>query len=365
MKALVLKKPKILELQDIPQYSLTEEDHVLIKVEACGICGSDLRYWAGENPWALHTLGRHIDNPPNLIMGHEYAGEVVKVNSKKYEYLLGKRVGVQAFKVCGKCKFCTSGRENLCSKMIHMGHAQGWGKMDFYPGAYAEYCLGWADLLHVIPEYVSYAEASMADILCVAVHVVGRTNIYKGSNVLCFGGGPAGLSIAQLARLKGAINIFISDPSPLAREIIAKYKHFIIINPDEEKVSKVIQKHIGDEKCIAIFDSVGNREQNKTGIPLLEEQGTYVNMAVHDVPMEINAKLLGSERTITTSSNAYYEDVKEAYRLIESGEIDVKPWITHKLSLEDYEKAFELLLRSPKAAYKVVFEPWGKPTGQK
>ena len=224
MKALVLKKPKILELQYIPEYSLTEEDHVLIKVETCGICGSDLRYWGGENPWSLHTLGRHVDNPPNLVMGHEYAGKVVKVNAKKYEHLLGKRVGVQAFKVCGKCKFCTSGRENLCRKMIHMGHAQGWGEMDFYPGAYAEYCLGWAGLLHGIPDHISYAEASMADILCVAVHVVGRTNIYEESNILCFGGGPAGLSIAQLARIKGARNIFISDPSPLAREVIAKYK---------------------------------------------------------------------------------------------------------------------------------------------
>lgn len=358
MKAIVLQKPRTLVLTDIPEYSLTEEDHVLIKVEACGICGSDLRYWAGENPWALHTLGRHIDNPSNLVMGHEYAGEVVRVNSKKYEYLLGKRVGVQAFKVCEECSFCKSRRENLCRNMIHMGHAQGWGEMDFYPGAYAEYCLGWADLLHPIPDHVSFAEAAMADILCVAVHVVGRTNIYEGANVLCFGGGPAGLSIAQVAKTMGAKNIFISDPSPLARKVAGTFEEFIIIDPNREDVSQVIQEHIGDEKCIAIFDSVGSREQIVSGFTLLEEQGTYVNMAVHDVPLEINAKLLGSERTITTSSNAFYKDVKKAYRLIESGIIDVKPWITHQLPLEEYEKAFELLLRNPKAAYKVVFEPW-------
>ena len=358
MKAIVLQKPRTLVLTDIPEYSLTEEDHVLIKVEACGICGSDLRYWAGENPWALHTLGKHIDNPPNLVMGHEFAGEVVKVNAKKHEHLLGKRVGVQAFKVCGECRFCNSGRENLCNKMIHMGHAQGWEEMDFYPGAYSEYCLGWAELLFPIPDHVSYAEAAMADILCVAVHVVDRTKIYEGANVLCFGGGPAGLSIALVAKTKGAKNIFISDPSPLAREVIAKYKDFILIDPNSESVQEVLSKHVGNEKCIAIFDSVGSREQIDIGLPLLEEQGTYVNMAVHDVSLEINPQLLGSERTITTSSNAFYKDVREAYRLIESGEINVKPWITHQLPLEEYEKAFELLLREPKAAYKVVFEPW-------
>ena len=144
----------------------------------------------------------------------------------------------------------------------------------------------------------------------------------------------------------------------MARKVAGTFEEFIIIDPNREDVSQVIQENIGDEKCIAIFDSVGSREQIVSGFTLLEEQGTYVNMAVHDVPLEINAKLLGSERTITTSSNAFYKDVKKAYRLIESGIIDVKPWITHQLPLEEYEKAFELLLRNPKAAYKVVFEPW-------
>jgi len=358
MKAVVLKKPKTLEITNIPEFALTDENHVLIKVEACGICGSDLRYWAGENPWALHTLGKHIDNPPDLVMGHEYAGSVVRVNSDKYEHLLGKRVGVQAFKVCGECKFCKSGRENLCNKMIHMGHAQGWGEMDFYPGAYAEYCLGWADLLHPVPDHVTFAEAAMADILCVALHVVGRTNIYEGANVLCFGGGPAGLSIAQVAKIRGAKNIFISEPSKTAQEVIAKYDDFIIIDPTAESVTEAVKKHLGEQRCIAIFDSVGGNEQVNIGLPLLEEKGTYVNMAVHDEPLEFNAQLLGSERTITTSSNAFYKDVDKAYDLLNSGTLDVKPWITHRFPLEDYATAFDLLLQSPKAAYKVVFEPW-------
>lgn len=358
MKAVVLRKPKSLEITNIPEFALTDENHVLIKVEACGICGSDLRYWAGENPWALHTLGKHIDNPPNIVLGHEYAGRVVKVKSAKYEHLLGKRVGVQAYKVCGECDFCKSGRENLCNKMIHMGHAQGWGKMNYYPGAYAEYCLGWAELLHPIPDHVSYAEAAMADILCVALHVVGRTNIYEGASVLCFGGGPAGLSIAQVAKIHGAKNIFISEPSKTAQEVIAKYDDFIIIDPTVENVTEVVKKHLGDKRCIAIFDSVGGNEQVNIGLSLLEEKGTYVNMAVHDEPLEFNAQLLGSERTITTSSNAFYEDLNKAYELLNSGILDVKPWITHRLPLEDYEKAFNLLLQSPKAAYKVVFEPW-------
>ncbi len=229
MKAIVLTKPKTLQLQDIPEPTMTESNHVVVQVEACGICGSDIRYWAGENPWALHTLGKHVDNPPNMVMGHEFAGTVISVNSKENEKWLGQRVGVQSYRVCGKCKFCTTGRENLCRDMIHIGHAQGWGEMDYYPGAYAEYCLGWADLLHQIPDHVSFPEAAMSDILCVAVHVVGRANIYDGAAVLCIGGGPAGLSIAQVAKTQGAGNIFISDPSPVARSVISQYNDFHII----------------------------------------------------------------------------------------------------------------------------------------
>lgn len=358
MKAIVLTKPTTLELRDIPRPTLTEENHVLVKVRACGICGSDLRYWAGENPWALHTLGRHVDNPPNMVMGHELAGEVVEVNAKEHEHWLGQRVGVQAYRVCGQCKFCQTGRENLCRNMIHIGHAQGWGQMEYYPGGYAEYCVGWADLLFPMPEPITFGETAMGDILCVATHLVGRVHLYQGATVLCIGGGPAGLGIALLAKTRGAKTIFLSEPSPVAQQVIRQYPDFKMIDPNRQNVADVIKTVCGDTRCAAIFDSVGNAETMALALPLLEESGTYVNLAVHDAEVSFNAMALGSERTITTSSNAFYRDVSEAYQLIHSGTIDIKPWITHRFKLEEYEQAFSILLESPKAAYKVVFEPW-------
>ena len=358
MKAVVLKEPKKLQLLDIPEFKLTKKNHVLVKVQACGICGSDLRYWAGDNPWSLHTLGRHVPNPRNMIMGHEFAGEVVKVNSKEYEHLLGKRVGVQSYRICGKCRFCKTGRENLCRDMIHIGHAQGWGKMDYYPGAYAEYCLGWADLLHSIPDHLSYEEAALADILCVATHVVGRTTIYEGANVLCIGGGPAGLSIAQVTKVLGAGKILLSDPSPIARQVIGNFKEFTVVDPGEGDVSEQIKDKMGDISFSAIFDSVGSVETINMALPLLEESGTYVNLVVHGASVNFDMRALGSERTITTSSNAYYRDLTKAFELINSGVVDVKPWITNRFPLENFQDAFDLLLQNPKQAYKVVFEPW-------
>ena len=103
MKAILLREPYVLELVEIPRPKLTSPEQVLIEVSVCGICGSDLRYYAGENPWALHTLGRHVDNPLNMLLGHEFSGVVVEVASRQHEHLLGRRVGAQAFRTCGTC----------------------------------------------------------------------------------------------------------------------------------------------------------------------------------------------------------------------------------------------------------------------
>lgn len=356
MRAVILRQPKVLEMTEVPKPRLTEKHHVLIKVVACGICGSDLRYWMGENPWALHTLGHHIPNPPNIILGHEFAGIVAEVNSSTYEHLLGRRVGAQAFRVCGECKFCRSGRENLCPRTIHIGHAQGWGEMEVYPGAYADYCLAWGDLLYAIPDDVPLENAAMADVVCVAVHVVGRSRNVCG-DVLCIGGGPIGLSIAQVARARGARNVFVSEPSPQAREVLTRFSDIVAIDPTREAIADVLLGSIGCTCVTTIYDSIGTTETMIEALPLLEESGTYVNVAIHDSPLTFSAASLGSERTITSSSNAFYSDVEKAYELICTGRVDVQPMLTHRFALQDYAEAFELLLRTPKEAFKAILMP--------
>lgn len=358
MKAVVLRSPKKLELVDIPQFPMTEANHVLVKVEACGICGSDLRYWQGQNPWALHTLGRHVNNPPNLVMGHEFAGEVAGVNSKEYENLIGESVVVQSYRSCGICSFCTSGRQNLCRDMIHIGHAQGWGEMGFYPGAYSEYCIGWADMLHKIDGPIGYDEASMADILCVAVHAIGRAQQVEGKDIFCIGGGPAGLSSAQVAMAKGARSVVISDPSPVARRVISHYDGITVVDPADSNAPEIVLNSGKSGKFSVVIDSVGDSDTFSTAMDLLADSGTYINLAVHDTEVTLNLMKIGTERNLTTSSNAFYRDIDEAVELLNSGKINVKPWITHHFRLEEFEEAFALLLSEPKQAYKVVFEPW-------
>ncbi len=354
MRAIVLRKPRQLEMVEVPRPALTAPEHVLIEVKACGICGSDLRYWAGENPWALHTLGRHVDNPRNMTLGHEFAGVVVAVNDRRYEPLLGKRVGAQAFRTCGVCDLCQSGHENLCRNTLHIGHAQGWGTLDFYPGAYADYCLAWADLLHPMADHVSFEEEALRDFLGVAVHAAGQAGLDQRAPagvVLCIGGGPVGLSIAQVARAMGVRRVVISEPAPVAQAVIAQYPGLECLDPTHVDLVEAL----GRGTCAAVFDTVGTPETLTQGLAVLAPAGTLVNLAVHDTMLSMNAMALGSERRMTTSSNALYRDEREAHALIASGAVTMAPMITHRFPLEAFADAYALLLAEPKQAYKVVF----------
>jgi L-iditol 2-dehydrogenase len=175
--------------------------------------------------------------------------------------------------------------------------------------------------------------------------------------MLCIGGGPIGLAIAQVALIHGVRQVFISEPSDICRAVASQYEGIQVIDPKEIEVAAFVLDHNGGEKCAAIVDSVGSNETFTLGISLLEESGTYVNVALHETDIQFNAMLLSSERSVSTSSNSTNSDVREAYDLLNTSQINVKPWITHRFGLADYQKAFDLLIAPIKQAFKVVFEP--------
>ncbi|NLF00780.1 MAG: zinc-binding dehydrogenase, partial [Anaerolineales bacterium] len=202
-------------------------------------------------------------------------------------------------------------------------------------------------------DHVSFEEEALRDILGVAVHAAGRGALHEGATVLCIGGGPLGLCLAQVARARGAGRVFVSEPSALARSVIAQFTELTCVDPAEQRLAEALE----GRTCAAVFDTVGTSDTMREGLGLLAESGSYVNLAVHDTPVTLNAAVVGSERTITTSSNACYQDEREAHELIGSGAVRVGPMITHRFRLADCPQAFDLLLAVPKEAYKVVLQP--------
>lgn len=344
MKAVVLEGPRKLTCREIPIWpveSYNDPDMILLRVAACGVCGSDFRYYAGENPWAQHTLGRHVDNPPNIVLGHEFSGEVAAVASERNRHLLGKRVAPICSKTCGTCSECASGRTQLCPNTVHLGHGQGWGKRDFFPGAYAEYVPAWASGSFIIPDNLSYEEAAMMDILAVCVHVAHQGEIQAGRPVLMMGAGPAGNGIAQAARHLGASRVVITDISDTALDMARKQGIDEVVDVRGKSGAQISNEltSYAPEGYGSVFDSIGTRESFDIGLSLLGKSGTLVNMAVHDQEMPVNFLRLGSERRITTSCNFATGDYPIALSWLETGRFAVKDWL-NVVKLEDLPMVF-------------------------
>lgn len=359
MPAAVLVGPKKLEVRDIPVWNLLEyedSDMVLLRVEACGVCGSDFRYYLGENPWAQHTLGRFVRNPPNMVLGHEFAGTVVACRSEENRALLGKRVAPVCSKVCGRCDQCRLGRTRLCPNTVHLGHGQGWGERDYYPGAYARYVPVWGASCYEVPESVPVNEAALMDILAVCLHVAEQGSIQRGAPVLVLGAGPAGNGIAQAAKAMGASRVVLTDLSPEALRIAEGQgvgRTLDVLGLSSEEQAEALGGEFG-----SVFDTVGTAQTIDLGMRALGKAGTFVNVAVHDQAIPFNFLRLGSERRMVTSCNFEVGDYPRALAWLESGVFRVKDWIT-PVRLDDLPARFaETAGAAQKGVFKMVVDPW-------
>ena len=364
MPAGVLESSKRLSIKQIPVWNIEsyqDPDLVLVKVAACGVCGSDFRYFMGENPWSQHTLGRFIPNAPHIVLGHEYAGTVVTVQSEANRRLLGKRVAPVCSKVCGACSDCRAGRTRLCEKTIHMRHGQGWGERAYYPGAYAHYVPSWGASCFEIPDHISFEEAAMMDILAVCVHVADQGQIQAGRPVLLVGAGPAGNGIAQVALAMGASHVVLLDRSEKAIQVaklqgLGEAIHTQHMS-DEEIANKLSQ--VAPEGFGTVFDSVGTLESINQSINALGKSATLVMLAVHDVAIPLNFFRLGSERRIVTSCNFEVGDYPRALAWLTAGRLSVKEWLT-PTTLPELPGLFDRITSDPdsKGVFKLVVNPW-------
>jgi threonine dehydrogenase-like Zn-dependent dehydrogenase len=360
----VLVSPKRLEIREIPMWPLEaygDPDMVLIRVAACGVCGSDFRYYLGENPWAQHTLGRFVPNAPNIVLGHEYAGTVWAVADKRNEHLLGKRVAPVCSKVCGACLDCRANRSRLCENTVHMGHGQGWGERDYFPGAYSTFAPAWGASCYEIADHVSFEEAAMMDILAVCVHVAEQGAIQVGRPILTIGAGPAGNGVAQVALAMGASRAVLLERSAFAIDVANRQGVGTVIDTSSMSAVDVVSslRGLAPEGFGSVFDTVGTASSLDLALTVLGKTGTLVNLAVHDEAVPLNFLRLGSERRIVTSCNFEIGDYPKALALLEAGRLKVKEWMT-PTTLADLPGLFDRITSDPsqKGVFKLVIDPW-------
>src|ERR1700748_512357 len=196
---------KSLLLQEYGKFAITEmpqpepgAGEVLVRVAACGICGSDVHGYDG-------TSGRRI---PPLVMGHEAAGTVAAIGTNVNGFKARERVTFDSTVYCGICAFCRNGEQNLCDTRQVIGVSCG----DYSrAGAFAEYVSVPARIVYKLPEGLSFAEAAMLEAVSVALHAVAVSKLQGGETALVIGAGMIGLLTLQAARVGGCARIFVAD----------------------------------------------------------------------------------------------------------------------------------------------------------
>lgn len=358
MKALVLRAPKDLVVMDVPKMT-AKPGQVLVRVSHCGICGSDIRYFYGENPWAKQTLGIEVPNPPNIILGHEFVGVVEAAGDPEDEYLIGKRVGVNTFITCGRCMYCRSGQENLCPDTRHLGHGQGWGTMDFYPGGMSEWCPAFANQVYELPDTVTDEQATFLDPLIASLHAVDVGAPKPLDRVAILGAGPIGLLIAQLVKVFGAVTTFVSDLAPenLEAARAVGVDHPCNVAGDGQSFRQFVLAETGGAGVDLVFNTVGTQASIEDSVAMLKKGGTCVLLATKEKEIRFPSLALSGERTIKSSANALYRDFPRALDLLASRRVVVEPLVSHRFPLSRAVEAFEIGCNKERSgAIKIILE---------
>ena len=318
-------------------------DEILIRVKACGICTSDFR--------SVKIRKSSYIIPPR-ILGHEIAGEIVEIGSDVKGFEEGMRVVIAPGVGCGECAYCLTGRDNLCRNRLVIG-----ANLD---GGFAEYVkLPSTYLRGVIPfpKNLTFEEAALTEPLSCCLHGILRANVRIGDTVVILGAGPIGLLHLQLAKAMGAKKVIVSEAVKrrieLARRFGAEVINFKEIDPVQ-----AVKDLTNGEKADKVIVAVGDIQAISQGLNMVKDAGTLVIFG--GVPpgsqISLDPNLIHySEINVTGSIDSTIAEFKKALELISNRIIDVKPLISHIISLDNIMMGFELMER--KESIKVIVKP--------
>jgi L-iditol 2-dehydrogenase len=345
MKALLLTAPSRLEWVDFPDPA-PADDEVLLRVRACGICGSDVHGWDGSS-------GRR--NPP-LIMGHEAAGEVVALGSGVDGWHTGDRVTFDSTLWCGTCRFCRSGQVNLCENRRVVGVAPTEYKKH---GAFAEFLTVPARVLYRVPDSLPFEQAAMIEPVSIAVHAVRRVGSLTGATAVVVGSGMIGLLVVQALRWAGARRIIAVDLADNRLELARRLGATHAFNPAQADVAAEVAGVTEGLGAEVSFEVVGFTPTLNLALATLKRGGTCVMVGnlspkTQDFPLQA---VVTRELTITGSC-ASAGEYPLCLDLVARGEIDVKPMIETVAPLSEGAEWFARLSAKDGGKYmKVVLVP--------
>ena len=343
MKALLLSEYKHLALSDMPAPEVGPEE-VLIRVKACGICGSDVHGYDG-------STGRRV---PPIVMGHEAAGTVAEVGRDVKDLAEGDRVTFDSTVFCGHCFFCLRGQANLCDNREVLGVSCGdYRRM----GAFAEYVAVPRRICYRLPAELPFSHAAMIEAIGVAVHAVSLTPVQMNDTAVVVGAGMIGLLTLQAAKLAGCGRVIAVDVDNTRLETARKLGATHTLNAKEVDVPEHVKALTEGRGADVAIECVGATPTIQSSIASVRKGGTVTLVGNITPKIELPLQSVVARQIRVQGSCASSGEYPACIDLLSRGAIRVEPMISATAPLEEGPEWFERLYRQEPNLMKVVLEP--------
>ena len=322
MKTVILEKPGSLHLTETAPPVEPGTGEALVRVHRVGICGTDLHAFRGRQPYFSYPR----------ILGHELGVEIVALDPDGESNLrAGDRCAVEPYLNCGGCSACRRGRMNCCSHLRVLGvHMDG----------------GMRELINVPIDKLHRSETlplehlALVETLCIGAHAVDRAGLEPGESTLVIGAGPIGLTAVTFARLAGADAAVMEIDENRMRFVQENLgvEHLIDGRGDAEAQLRAV---FGGDLPLTVFDATGNARSMMNALGLIEQGGSvvFISLVQEDITFP-DPEFHRRETTLISSRNATSADFARVVETLETGAIDLAPWLTHSAPPEELIDAF-------------------------
>jgi len=343
MKALLLSEYKKLDIVDLPAPQPCE-DELLIRVQACGICGSDVHGYDG-------STGRRI---PPIVMGHEAAGIVESVGSTVGNFRVGDRVTFDSTVSCGTCFYCLIGQINLCENREVIGvSTPAFRRM----GAFAEFVAVPARIAYHLPESMPFSHAAMIEAVSVAVHAVSLTPIAPDDTVVVVGAGTIGLFTLQVVRAAGAGKVYVLDLDDSRLQMARSLGATETFNSRDANVISQILDLTSGRGADAAIECVGSTAPVKLALDSVRKGGCVTLIGNVTPTVELGLQSAVTRQIRLQGSCASSGEYPASISLMSRGAVRVEPLISTVAPLEDGASWFHRLYEREPGLLKVVLDP--------
>lgn len=338
MKALMYQGPRKLEVVDIPR-PVPKKGELLLKIKACGICGSDVHGYMG-------ITGRRLEP---MIMGHEFSAEIVELGENTaLGFQIGDRVAVQPCVSCWQCIKCKEGYNNVCD------HRNFMGALD-YNGAMAEYMCVPEKQAYRLPDDMSYKAGALIEALAVAYSAVKKAGNLEGKNVVVIGGGTIGQMVLMCAKVQKPKRLLLSDLSDFRLSTARSLGADVTINPSVVDLLEEVKNAFDGEKADVTFEAVGIGPTVAQALVSLKSQGTCVWIGNSAKTIEANMQdIVTGEKKIYGSYLYTHEEFGETIDFIHNNQLDLSSLISKEVSLEEAPRMFDDLITQTEKFLKCI-----------